>query len=177
MGLVERLNIVLLSHEGKTNQVIAQQLGISENTVSRWRNRYYTDGLKALEKDRPRGKNHGGKSSLAQSRLRNKVIRMTTQEKPLDATHWTSRSLEKKLNTTPTFVHRVWKSVGLKPHLFNTFKLSNDPDFEKKLQDVVGLYMNPPENAVVFCVDEKSSIQALDRTQPGLPLKKVVLKR
>lgn len=93
--------------------------------------------MKALERDRPRGKNHAGKSSLGQTRLRNKVIRMTTQEKPSNATHWTSRTLAKELNTTHTFVHRVWKSVGLKPHLFNTFKVSNDPQFEEKLQDVV----------------------------------------
>ena len=126
----------------------------------------------ALEKNLPRGKNHAGKSSLGQLRLRNKVIRMTTQEKPADATHWSTRFLAKVLNTTDTFVHRVWKSVGLKPHLINTFKVSNDPLFEEKLHDVVGLYLDPPENAVVFCVHEKSSIQALDRTQPGLPLKK-----
>ncbi len=170
--LIERLDIILLAHEGKTNQVIAVQLGISENKVGRWRNRYCEGGLKALEKDRPRGKNHAGKSSLGQTRLRNKVIRMTTQEKPSHATHWTSRTLAEELNTTHTFVHRVWKSVGLKPHLFNTFKVSNDPQFEEKLHDVVGLYLSPPENAVVFCVDEKSSIQALDRSQPGLPLKK-----
>ncbi|MBL3600763.1 MAG: IS630 family transposase [gamma proteobacterium endosymbiont of Lamellibrachia anaximandri] len=170
--LVERLDIILLAHEGKTNQVIAEQLGISENKVGRWRNRYCEGGLKALEKDRPRGKNHAGKSTLGQIRLRNKVIRMTTQEKPSQATHWTSRTLAEELNTTHTFVHRVWKSVGLKPHLFNTFKVSNDPQFEEKLHDVVGLYLSPPENAAVFCVDEKSSIQALDRTQPGLPLKK-----
>ena len=99
------------------------------------------------------------------------MIKMTTQEKPADATHWSTRSLAKALNTTDTFVHRVWKSVGLKPHLVKHFKVSNDPLFEEKLHDVVGLYLDPPENAVVFCVDEKSSIQALDRTQPGLPLK------
>lgn len=170
--LIERLEIVLLAYEGKTNQAIAEQLGISENKVTRWRTRYLTGGLKALEKDRPRGRNHAGKSSLGQARLRNKIIRTTTQETPVEGTHWTSRTLAKKLNTTHSFVHRVWQSVGLKPHLFNTFKVSNDPHFEEKLHDVVGLYLNPPENAVVFCVDEKSSIQALDRTQPGLPLKK-----
>ena len=170
--LIERLDIIQLAYEGKTNQEIAEQLGFSENKVARWRNRFCEGGLKALEKDRPRGKNHAGKSSLGQIRLRNKVIRMTTQEKPSQATHWTSRTLAEKLNTTHTFVHRVWKSVGLKPHLYNTFKVSNDPQFEEKLHDVVGLYLSPPENAAVFCVDEKSSIQALDRTQPGLPLKK-----
>ena len=170
--LIERLDIILLAYEGKTNQEIAKELGISENKVGRWRNRYCEGGLKALEKDRPRGGNHGGKSSLEQSQLRNKVIKMTTQEKPHQATHWSCRTLAEELSTTHSFVHRVWKSVGLKPHLFNTFKVSNDPRFEEKLHDVVGLYLSPPENAAVFCVDEKSSIQALDRTQPGLPLKK-----
>jgi len=170
--LLERLKIILLAHEGKNNQTIAKELGIGKNKVGRWRSRYAEGGLKALEVNLPRGKNHAGKSSLGQLRLRNKVIRMTTQEKPANGTHWSTRSLARVLNTTDTFVHRVWKSVGLKPHLINTFKVSNDPLFEDKLHDVVGLYLDPPENAVVFCVDEKSSIQALDRTQPGLPLKK-----
>lgn len=170
--LLERVKIILLAHENKTNQTIAAELGISENKVGRWRNRYIEGGLKALEKNRPRGKNHGGKNTLNQTRLRNKVIRMTTQEKPVGATHWSTRTLAEKLNTTQSFVHRVWKSVGLKPHLVKTFKVSNDPLFEEKLHDVVGLYLCPPENAAIFCVDEKSSIQALDRTQPGLPLKK-----
>lgn len=170
--LVERLDIVLLASEGKSNQEIAYKLGFSENKVGRWRNRFSKRGLQGIEKDLPRGHNHGGKKSLSQKRLRTKIIRMTTQEKPPTATHWTTRTLAKKLNTTHSFVHRVWKSVGLKPHLFNTFKVSNDPHFEEKLNDVVGLYLNPPENAVVFCVDEKSSIQALNRTQPGLPIKK-----
>ena len=97
---------------------------------------------------------------------------MTTQSKPKDATHWSTRTLAKELGTTHSFVNRVWQESGLKPHLLMGFKVSNDPRFEEKLVDVVGLYLSPPENAVVFSVDEKSSIQALDRTQPGLPLKK-----
>ena len=169
--LLERVKIILLAHAGKDNKSIADELGIGKNKVGLWRKRYAEGGLKALEKNLPRGKNHAGKSSLDQLRLRHKVIKMTTQEKPADATHWSTRSLAKALNTTDTFVHRVWKSVGLKPHLVKHFKVSNDPLFEEKLHDVVGLYLDPPENAVVFCVDEKSSIQALDRTQPGLPLK------
>jgi transposase len=170
--LLERVKIILLGYEGKNNKAIASELKLSENKAGRWRNRYIEGGLKALEKNRPRGKNHAGKNSLKQTRLRNKVIKMTTQEKPKDATHWSTRSLAEQLNTTQSFVHRVWKSVGLKPHLIKTFKVSNDPLFEEKLHDVVGLYLSPPENAAVFCVDEKSSIQALDRTQPGLPMKK-----
>ena len=93
--LIERLDIVLLAYEGKTNQAIAEQLGVSENKVTRWRTRYHTGGLKALEKDRPRGRNHAGKSSLGQARLRNKIIRATTQEAPAEGTHWTSRTLAK----------------------------------------------------------------------------------
>lgn len=170
--LVERSKIVLLADEGCDNQSIARELGITENKAGRWRNRYVEGGLKAIEKDRPRGRNHGGKNSEAQIELRQKVIRMTTQNKPKDATHWSTRTLAKALNTTHSFVQRVWKSVGLRPHLIRTFKVSNDPRFEEKLHDVVGLYLEPPNNAVVFSVDEKSSIQALDRTQPGLPLKK-----
>lgn len=170
--LIERSKIVLLADEGATNQVIANKLNITENKVGRWRNRYAQGGLRAIEKDRPRGGNHGGKKTLSQTRLRNKVIKTTTQETPDSATHWTTRTLAKKLNTTHTFVHRVWKSVGLKPHLIKSFKVSNDRRFEEKLHDVVGLYLDPPQNAVVLSIDEKSAIQALDRTQPGLPLKK-----
>jgi len=170
--LVERSKIVLLADEGRDNQSIARVLGITENKVGRWRNRYAEGGLKAIQKDKPRGSNHGGKDSDAQARLRRKVIRVTTQKKPQDATHWSTRSLAKELSTTHSFVQRVWRSVGLKPHLIRTFKVSNDLRFEEKLHDVVGLYLDPPHNAVVFSVDEKSSVQALDRTQPGLPLKK-----
>ena len=120
----------------------------------------------------PRGANHGGKDSRAQAALRTRVIEATTQTTPEDATHWSCRSMARHLGTTHSFVHRVWRSHGLKPHLIRTFKLSSDPRFEEKLQDVVGLYLDPPENAAVFSFDEKSQIQALDRTQPGLPMKK-----
>jgi len=170
--LSERSKIILFAANGMKNKDIAQKLGIPPNKVGLWRNRFSDDGIKALSKDKPRGGNHGGKSSLQQSRLRNKIIRKTTQEKPINATHWSTRSLAEELNTTHSFVNRVLNSVGLKPHLEKTFKVSNDPHFEEKLCDVVGLYLNPPEHAIVFCVDEKTSIQALDRTQPGLPLKK-----
>ncbi|MCU7937430.1 MAG: IS630 family transposase [Candidatus Thiodiazotropha sp. (ex Dulcina madagascariensis)] len=170
--LSERSKIILLAAEGMENKAIAQKLGIPPNRVGLWRNRFADGGIKALSKDKPRGANHGGKSSRQQARLRNKIIKKTTQEKPANATHWSTRTLAEELNTTHSFVNRVWNSVGLKPHLEKTFKVSNDPHFEEKLCDVVGLYLNPPEHAIVFCVDEKTSIQALDRTQPGLPLKK-----
>ena len=170
--LCERSTIVLLSAEGLNNKEIAQKLSITPNKVGLWRSRFAAGGIQAISKDKPRGANHGGKETLKQAILRQKVIEKTTQSKPDNATHWSTRTLAKELNTTHSFVHRVWQSVGLKPHLEKTFKVSNDPHFEEKLCDVVGLYLNPPENAVVFCVDEKTSIQALDRTQPGLPLKK-----
>jgi transposase len=170
--LIERSNIVLLAADKVPNYKIARELQIDVNTVGRWRNRFAEKGLSGIEKDLPRGSNHGGKNSAAQSRLRSKIIEMTTQEKPVDATHWSTRSLAKALEINHSFVNRVWREVGLKPHLSRQFKVSNDPEFEDKLKDVVGLYLSPPENAVVFCVDEKSSIQALDRTQPGLPMKK-----
>jgi transposase len=140
--------------------------------VCRWRNRFAEKRFQGIEKDLPRGGNHGGKNTKDQAKLRSKIIKMTTQEKPKDATHWSTRSLAKVLGINHSFVNRVWREVGLKPHLTAQFKVSNDPNFEEKLKDVVGLYLSPPENAVVFCVDEKSSIQALDRTQPGLPMKK-----
>ena len=170
--LAERSKIVLLTAEGLENKVIAQRLNVPPNKVGIWRNRFAEGGIEAIRKENPRGANHGGKDTLKQARLRNRIIKKTTQEKPANATHWSTRTLAETLNTTHSFVHRVWQSVGLKPHLEKTFKVSNDPHFEEKLCDVVGLYLSPPENAVVFCVDEKTSIQALDRTQPGLPLKK-----
>ena len=170
--LIERSKIILLAAEGLTNIEIAEQLEISAHKVGRWRNRYAEFGCAGIEKELPRGGNHGGKKTADQARLRSKIIQMTTQSKPKGATHWSTRTLAKKLGTTPSFVNRVWQASGLKPHLTQGFKVSNDPKFEEKLVDVVGLYLSPPENAVVFCIDEKSSIQALDRTQPGLPMKK-----
>ena len=100
------------------------------------------------------------------------MVRKTTRERPLQATHWSTRTLAAELGISPASVRRIWKRHGLKPHLVRTFKVSNDPHFAEKLEDIVGLYLNPPEHALVFSVDEKSQIQALDRTQPGLPIKK-----
>ena len=169
--LRERSQMILMAADRVPNYTIAERLSLDVNTVGRWRNRFAEEGYASIEKDRPRGANHGGKDSVKQAKLRSLIIKKTTQEKPKGATHWSVRSLAKELGTTHSFVGRVWKEVGLKPHLEKYFKVSNDPQFEAKLYDVVGLYLNPPEKAVVFCVDEKSSIQALDRTQPGLPLK------
>ncbi len=169
--LVERSRIILLAAKNVPNYKIAEELEIDVNKVGRWRNRFFERGFRGIEKDLPRGANHGGKNSADQAKLRSKVIKITTQEKPKDGTHWTTRGLAKVMGINHSFINRVWREVGLKPHLVAQFKVSNDPAFEEKLRDVVGLYLSPPENAVVFCVDEKSSIQALDRTQPGLPMK------
>ncbi len=170
--LKERLSIVLLADEGLTNTEIAQQIPISKPTIGRWRNRFKEGGMAAIEKNLPRGLTMNSSKDASYSKLRRQIIEVTTQEKPEGETHWSTRTLAKKLGTNSMFVSRVWRDNGLKPHLVKSFKVSNDPLFEEKLADVVGLYMNPPENAAVFCVDEKSSIQALDRTQPGLPMKK-----
>jgi len=128
--------------------------------------------MTAISNEKPRGANHGGQDPGRQARLRNKIITTTTQAKPDNATHWSTRTLADALHTTHSFVHRVWQSVGVKPYLEKTVTVSNDPQFEEKLCDVVGLYLPPPDNAVVFCIDEKTAIQALDRPQPGLPFKK-----
>jgi len=166
MRLVHRAQIVLAAAEGKQNIEIAEELGIERTIVGRWRNRFVEKGLAGLEKDAPRG------GRPADTALARKIVKYTTQRKPANATHWSTASLAKELGTSPATVWRIWRANGLKPHLSRTFKVSNDPQFSEKLIDVVGLYLNPPEKALVFCVDEKSQIQALDRTQPGLPLKK-----
>lgn len=161
-----RARIVLLAAEGFSNADIASELGVKPHTVGRWRNRFAEHGLKGIEKDQPRG----GRLPRERERIQSEIIRKTTQETPANATHWTTRTLAKELGVTQAMVHRVWKANGLKPHLVRTFKVSNDPRFEEKLIDVVGLYLNPPEKALVLSVDEKSQVQALDRTQPSLPI-------
>jgi transposase len=172
--LRERLCIVLLADEGLSNQEIAQHMPVSAHKAGRWRNRFVELGLSGLEKNLPRGSNHGGAKTKKQTQLRQAIIDKTMNKKelPEGATHWTTRTMAAAVGTNQSFVTRVWRDCGFKPHLIRQFKVSNDPNFLEKLEDVVGLYLNPPENAVVFSVDEKSSIQALDRTQPGLPLKR-----
>lgn len=166
--LVLRAQVVLAAAAGLTNQVIAEQLKTNRPLVGKWRTRFARQGLAGIEKDAPRG----GRPAKAREALAAKIVEWTTQKKPRNATHWSCRTLAKELDTSPAMVNRVWRANGLKPHLCHTFKLSNDRHFVEKLVDVVGLYLNPPEHALVLCADEKSQIQALDRTQPGLPLKK-----
>ncbi len=164
--VVMRARIVLAAVRGLKNREIAEQLGVTPETVGLWRSRFAKKGVGGLTKDLPRG----GRKPTKRTRVESRIIRMTTQTEPANATHWSTRTLAEHLGVTQSMVHRVWKANGLKPHLVKTFKVSNDPHFEEKLRDVVGLYLNPPENALVFSADEKTSIQALDRTQPSLPL-------
>ena len=166
--LAQRSAIVLSAADGKQNKDIASQLGFSRETVGRWRRRYAESGLAGIEKDAPRP---GRTPSLSPAKAR-EIVRKTTRNKPKAGTHWSTRTMAAEAGVSASSVRRVWKRHGLKPHLVRTFKVSNDPKFVEKLEDVVGLYMNPPEHALVLSVDEKSQIQALDRTQPGLPLKK-----
>ena len=164
--LVLRAKIVLLAAEGKLNQDIAAELKTGMKTVCLWRGRFVKQGLAGIEKDAPRG----GRPATSRAALAAEIIRQTTTEKPPAATHWSTRSLAAKLGTSHSMVGRVWRAQRLQPHRTQTFKLSNDKQFAEKLVDVVGLYLNPPDHALVLCVDEKSQIQALDRTQKGLPI-------
>jgi transposase len=156
----------LLAAEGMENQEIAAELRITRATVARWRNRFAAHGVQGIVKDAPRG----GRPPKVRRELAEKIIEMTTKQKPANATHWSTRTLAEALGTNPTMVSRVWRANGLKPHLVRTFKVSNDPQFAEKLVDVVGLYLDPPDHAIVLSVDEKSQIQALDRTQKSLPI-------
>lgn len=163
--LARRAKIVLLAAEGRTNEAIAEEVNVGRVQVGRWRARYAKDGITAIEKDLPRG-GRPRKVDAAE------IVRLTTQTTPDGATHWSTRRLAAKVGVSDTTVLRVWRQHGLKPHRVHHFKVSRDPKFVEKLEDIVGLYMSPPEHAMVLCCDEKSQVQALDRTQPGLPLKK-----
>lgn len=165
--LVERAKIVLRSADGLQNKEIASELGVTRRTVARWRNRFVRQGLAGIEKDAPRPGRHRSISAAVVE----EIVRKTTQERPVGGTHWSTRTLAKVVGVSEATVRRIWKRHGLKPHLSKSFKLSNDPDFAAKLDDIIGLYVSPPEHALVFSVDEKSQIQALERTQPGLALK------
>lgn len=168
LRLRERAAIVLLAAEGLENKAIAAQLRQDVGKVGRWRKRYSEGGMDAIIKDKTRP----GRIPALPKAVRAEVIRRTVEEKPGAATHWSRALLAAQMRVSASSVGRIWASAGLKPHLVKSFKLSNDPHFEEKLDDIIGLYLNPPEHALVLCCDEKSQIQALDRTQPGLPLKK-----
>lgn len=165
---VERARIVLLAGAGYQDRQIAARLKITPEKAARWRDRFLEGGLTALDKDAPRP----GRTPVITAAQVQQVIRKTTREKPDNATHWSTRTMAAAMGLSEKSVRRIWQQHGLKPHLARTFKLSNDPEFAKKLEAIIGLYLHPPEHAIVLCADEKSQIQALDRTQPGLPLKK-----
>lgn len=166
--LAERSQIVLLADTGLTNEEIGIELDISRQKAGRWRDRYAKAGIVGIRQDAYRP----GRKPKINARIVAKVIDLTTQTTPENATHWSQNLMAEKVGISMSSVGRIWKSHGLKPHRISTFKLSNDKAFAEKLEAIVGLYMSPPENAIVLSCDEKSQIQALDRTQPGLPMKK-----
>ena len=164
----ERSAIVLLAADGLQNREIAARLGEDVMKVGRWRHRYAQAGLPGILKDKSRP----GRIPPIAASTRSRIVKMTLQDTPAGSTHWSRTSMSKASGVSASTVGRIWAAHGLKPHRVTSFKLSNDKRFQEKLEDVVGLYLNPPEHALVFSCDEKSQIQALDRTQPGLPLKK-----
>jgi putative transposase len=164
-GLVRRARIVLGAAEGPSNMVLAQELGVSRPTVCKWKARYRDQGIQGLHDElRP-----GRPRSISDERVAT-LVRRTLHSTPKQATHWSVRRIGDQTALSKSTVHRIWTAFGLEPHRQRHFKLSTDPFFVEKVRDIAGLYLNPPDNAMVLCVDEKSQIQALDRTQPMLPL-------
>ena len=161
-----RLQTVLLRAEGKGTCEISEFLGIHQSAVGLYINRYNTLGINSLSRDKTR---KPGKKSISRE-IKNKIYKLVCNEKPVGETHWSCRSIAKKVGIGHTSVNTILKESGLKPHMVNKKNYSADPNFEEKLKDVVGLHMNPPENAIILCIDEKSQIQALERSQPVLPI-------
>ena len=165
-GLARRARIVLAAAEGLENKEIAVRLEASADTVGKWRRRYAAEGLDGLyDEPRPGAPRQIGDDAIAEA------VRLTLEETPPDATHWSLRSMARASGHAPSTIHRIWRAFGLQPHRSETFKLSSDPFFVEKVRDIVGLYLAPPDRALVLCVDEKSQIQALDRSQPLLPMR------
>jgi transposase len=165
---VVRARVLLLAAQGVSNVEIAQRCDVSRPTVLAWRQQFKADGLTRFGQV---AKGRGRKASIPAEKVA-QIVELTLHHKPEGETHWSCRSMAAKVGVSSASVQRIWSELGLKPHLVETFKLSNDPRFTEKLIDVVGLYLNPPDKAVVLCMDEKSQIQALDRTQPSLPMKR-----
>jgi transposase len=157
-----------MTADGAGVMTIMRAVGVSKTTVWRWQDYFVEAGLTGLVKGRTKPP---GKKPITDA-IKLKIIEKTVKERPANATHWSVRMMAEEIGISHTSVQRIWNAHGLKPHLVRTFKASNDPDFAKKVEDIVGLYLDPPDKALVLAVDEKSQIQALDRTQPGLPLKK-----
>jgi transposase len=166
--IVKRAKIVLMTADGAGVMAIMRAVGVSKTTVWRWQDYFVEAGVAGLVKGRSKPP---GKKPIADA-VKLKIIEKTVKERPTNATHWSVRMMAEEMGISHTSVQRIWNAHELKPHLVSSFKASNDPDFAKKVKDIVGLYLNPPEKALVLAVDEKSQIQALDRTQPGLPIKK-----
>jgi len=166
-GLVLKARIILMASEGIANHAIAKTLGTSRPTVQLWRQRFEKGGLKALTKIE---KGRGPKRVILPEKVA-AIVEATLHSRPPNATHWSCRTMAKAMGVSPDTVNRIWRAHELQPHRVTTFKLSQDPRFVEKLSDVIGLYLNPPEHALVLCVDEKSQIQALDRSQPMLPMR------
>jgi transposase len=164
-ALTKRALIILASAEGEAVRPMARRLGIAVNTVNVWRRRYREQGLTGL-----RTRERSGRPRQI-SEAKQRAVVAATMRRPKAATHWSARRLAKEVGLSSATVHRIWQKYGLQPHRVETFKFSHDPAFEAKLADIVGLYLDPPERALVLCVDEKSQIQALNRTQPVLPLR------
>ncbi len=165
-ALAQRARAILLAADGLNNTVVAAQLGWARRTVGKWRQRFLDKGLDGLL-DEPRP---GTPRRVSDDEVE-RVITLTLESTPPDATHWSTRSMAKTCGLSHSSVQRIWKAFALQPHRSETFKLSQDPLFVEKVRDIVGLYLNPPQRALVLSVDEKSQIQALDRTQPLLPLR------
>ena len=166
--LQQRARLILLAAEGWQNKEISAEVGLDRRQVALWRRRFIQGGIEALRQDAPRS----GRTPSITPEVESRILRVTLHHKPAAATHWSTRTLAEHLGIGATTIRRVWQRNGIKPHLARSFKLSRDPRFEDKLLDVVGLYLNPPEHALVLSCDEKSQIQALNRTQPGLPMKR-----
>ena len=167
-GIALRARIVLAAAQGAPNQRIAKDMGVSRSTVLLWRRRFQEGGPDALTHISP---GRGRRPTYTAARV-TQIVEATTQTKPRGATHWSTRTMAKAQGLSKATIQRIWSAHGLQPHRTQSFKLSKDPRFTEKLTDVVGLYLNPPDKAVVLCMDEKTQIQALQRTQPGLPMKK-----
>lgn len=166
--IVLRSRICLLAAKGMSHNAIAKGLNTSRPTVVLWTKRFQEQGPQGISEDAP----HGISTRRLNKEKVNSIVEATLHTKPKDATHWSTRTMAKAQGVSHVTIHRIWDAHGLQPHRVKTFKLSNDKRFEEKLTDVVGVYLNPPDKAVVLCVDEKTQVQALDRTQPGLPMKK-----
>ena len=165
---VQRARVLLLAAGGVANSTIAKTVSVTPTTVRAWRSRFEAEGLAKFGRVRA---GRGRKPIIPQSKI-DEIVELTRKSKPEGHTHWSVRTMAKKSGVSPAQVQRIWAARGLKPHRVDAFKLSNDPLFEERLIGVVGLYLNPPQQAIVLCMDEKSSIQALDRTQPSSPMKK-----